>query len=126
MSNTYNRAEVLMSISDVSKEAYGFRIRHNFAAMADEELFDLYDRYLRDAQIEALAEVERETIAKKAWNDRICNLMNRFGISRKDALRWDLQAEGCDAQGPYGVEDYCYLQGFSAYINANQITEELA
>jgi hypothetical protein len=120
MNNLYDRNEVLLSISDVSKEAYGYRVRQNYAALSDEELFATYDLYLRDASRAAVEELEREEAATKAWNAHICNLMNAHGISRRDALRWDLEAEGAKGDPSY----YCFLVGIG-YSNAKAIAGAL-
>lgn len=120
MNILYDRNEVLLSISDVSKEAYGYRVRQNYAAMSDEDLFATYDQYLSDAAHAAVEEVEREQAATKAWNAHICNLMNAHGISRRDALRWDMEAEGAEGDVSY----YCFLVGIG-YENEKTITQEL-
>jgi len=120
MNNLYDRHEVLLSISDVSKEAYGYRVRQNYAAMSDDELFATYEHYLKAASEAALEEVEREEAAKKIWNRHLCNLMNAHGISRRDALRWDMEAEGAEGDPSY----YCFLVGIS-YDNTKMIAREL-
>jgi hypothetical protein len=118
--NTQDRHEILLSISDVSKEAYGYRVRRDYAALSDEDLLATYNGYLRDAEIAAREEIEREEAATKIWNAHICDLINAHGISRKDALRWDLEAEGAEGDPSY----YCFLVGIG-YSHAKAIAQEL-
>jgi hypothetical protein len=118
---TYDRNEVLNSISDASKEAYGYRVRRDYAALSDEDLFATYEGYLNDASRAAREEAEREEEAKEAWNAHLCRLMHTYGLSRRDALRWDMQANGVEGE----VRDYCYLLGISYYTEGKTISREL-
>jgi hypothetical protein len=41
-----DRDYILQTISDLSKDAYGFRVRLDYASMSDAELAETFDRYL--------------------------------------------------------------------------------
>ena len=121
MSNLFDRESILMSISDASKEAYGYRVRRNYAALSDEELLDTYNGYCRDIAIAIAEETEREEAATTAWNAHLAELSDRYGISRKDALRWDMEAEGAENDPSY----YCFLVGIG-YSHARTIEATIA
>ena len=121
MSNLFDRESILMSISDASKEAYGFRVRRNYAAMSDEELLDTYNGYCRDITIAIAEEKEREEAAYYAWEAHLSKLMDRYGVSRCDAIRWDMEAEGAEGDASY----YCFLVGID-YSHARAIEAALA
>lgn len=105
-----SRQEILAQISDLSKEAYGFRMRKDWAALSDAELQAEWD-YLFGVAVEAAqreAEVSRHREA--AWLARIQELQQDHGVSQSTAIRWDMQAYDLKSQD---VAEYCYTQGIS-------------
>ena len=93
------RAEMLLTISDLTKEAFGFRIRKDYGAMTDAELKDEWDYLISVAERRAEEERTEEAAALKVWNTRINNMVNDFGIDVATAVRWDMQAMDCEFGG---------------------------
>ena len=115
------RSEMLETISDLSKEAYGFRIRIDFSAMSDGELQETWDSYLKLADESCEQEKRAYARAEKAWEEHLASLIAAGAGDRATAIRWDLQAENADNDAGY----YCFLKGIP-YINEHEINALLA
>ncbi len=99
-----------MVVSDLHKDVYGYRPSQcwwqAWNGMADSEKQAEWDRLMVVLKEEQEYEVRREQRAFDAWSGRINDMVESQGVSHKDAIRWDMDAEGAD-----DVEHYCYLQG---------------
>lgn len=93
------RAEMLQVISDLSKDAYGFRLRLDYAAMSDAELTQTWDRFIVDMRDNDAAELAAEQHASARLTARLASLQADNGISAADALRWLMDAQGTDDWG---------------------------
>ena len=49
--STPTRDDIIMCISDLSKEVYGFRVRRNYGVMSDAELEQEYNHFLQLAEL---------------------------------------------------------------------------
>ena len=102
------KEQLLSEISDVHKDAYGFRPRgrYNDWSVSDlkVELDSLYE--------EASAEYERMQKAENAsWialKAHFANLVNMGAKDFRQALDWDMQAEDCAHDGYRDYGFYCY------------------
>lgn len=103
-----DRNELLSSISDLSKAAYGFRVRMDYDAMSDADLERTYDEFLKAAEDTNIHECMISVKAQKAWEVRINQFVLDFNVSRATAIRWDMQAYDADEVGYY-----CYLNGLA-------------
>lgn len=93
------RAEMLQVISDLSKDAFGFRVRRDYAAMSDAELVSTWDFFIGEAKRRDEEEHAIETRAAARLRAQLARLQADNGISPADALRWLMDAEGADDWG---------------------------
>ena len=103
------RDELECYIYDAHKTAFGVKGRHyNFKAMSLQELKDEADYISRacDEQLELEARMEKE--ATERFEKAIAEYQKMAG-SRKDAIRWVLQAEGLEDERDPGY--ICYSLG---------------
>lgn len=77
-----DRDDMISYISDMSKDLYGFRMRHKFSAMTDQELVEMADSYSRDLQ----AEFDREEA-------EIQRLANSVGVDAATIRRWQSEEQ---------------------------------
>ena len=104
ITNQEEREDVMMWVSDLYKDVYGFRPRcYNFNAFSNAELAD----FVNDLAEESEREAELESAAvEKAIADVMA-----LGADRETALRWLDQA---DAHFMYG-DDTFYEDGIEKY-----------
>ena len=103
------RDELECYIYDAHKTAFGVKGRHyDFKAMSLEELKDEADYISRacDEQMELEARMEKE--ATERFEASVAEYQQMAG-SRKDAIRWLLQAEGLEDERDPGY--ICYSLG---------------
>lgn len=86
------RNGMLQIISDLSKEAYGFRVRKDYTGVSDEELQADWDHYIETADRRWAEEAAQEEKCLEEWKARINEMCKVHGITRHDAVRWDMQA----------------------------------
>lgn len=106
------RESLMGMISDMHKDAYGFRpsgdMYGRLREMSDAELDAMVNNLQRDIN----ESIDREKIAEDRayakWDARMTANMAQFNIDRETAIRWDRQAE--DDFGDLGY--YCWNQGF--------------
>ena len=103
------RDELECYIYDAHKTAFGVKGRHyNFKAMSLQELKDEAD-YISKACDEQLAlEAKMEKEATERFEASVAEYQEMAG-SRKDAIRWVLQAEGLEDEKDPGY--ICYSLG---------------
>tara|TARA_B100001939_G_scaffold333391_1_gene333309 strand:- start:4720 stop:5238 length:519 start_codon:yes stop_codon:yes gene_type:complete len=106
----YERHSLVSYIWDAYKDAHGHRPRFmDFDSMSMDELKTLADR-ISDEVAEAIKEEEeREANAYTAWKAHLKGLMDMGAKNLKQALLWDLDAEGVGDD--YGY--YCFRKGIS-------------
>ncbi len=115
-------------ISDLHKDVFGFR-----PSQAYYEWFNDLPHAKKQAEWDKLVEelddqIEDQSVqdvkAELAWDARIEEMMNQFGIDRKTAIRWDIEATG-DPEGfdMYGASWYCFTVGipYSLEAEINQL-----
>ena len=103
------RDELECYIYDAHKTAFGVKGRHyRFSEMSLQELKDEADYISRacDEQLELEAKMERE--ATERFEASVAEYQKMAG-SRKDAIRWVLQAEGLEDERDPGY--ICYSLG---------------
>jgi len=117
---TFSREFLLNEISDLSKEAYGFRFRLNYDAMTDAELQATWDGFIETAQRAAEEERQAEIVFQAKWEAHIAALMDDHGIDHATALAWDMDAMDCKDD----VGFYCFRWGIK-YNNEHPIKKVL-
>tara|TARA_B100002019_G_scaffold286684_1_gene297536 strand:+ start:491 stop:1015 length:525 start_codon:yes stop_codon:yes gene_type:complete len=104
----YERQSLISYISDAHKDAHGFRPRHfDYDSMSMQELEKLADQISQEVVETIKAEEEAELKAFQSWKEHLRGLMNMGAKNIKQALEWDLDAEGVGSDFGY----YCYLKG---------------
>jgi hypothetical protein len=107
--------------SDLFKSVYGFRPRGPLINFPSQERFDEEVQCLIDESNLQLEQEERDfKAALERYETRIDGLMKSFSLTRKDAIRWDMQAEGHEE---WDMDAYLYYQGLNC-SDSNRIMEE--
>lgn len=126
-----DRASMLQVISDLSKDAYGCRIRLDYEAMSDSELQFTWDGFIAESEASTQREAAQKLRAQKDWEAHIAQLMSIGASDRATAIRWDMVAMDAvhgtheDGSPHYDVGYYCYLVGLDYALEAS-IEAELA
>jgi hypothetical protein len=116
-----SRDEMLNLISDLHKDARGFRPDNRiYEAMSDDDLGSAWDRLCVELEETMARESNEKKAAFDEWNLRIETMMQDHEIDRGTALRWDM--DGMDTQGDVGF--YCYKLGID-YEHEHQINADL-
>ena len=97
--------------SDLHKDAYGFRPRGDLSAKSAAELDEIWLATQRALAVEMEASRASEEAGGKRLSEELDKMVEDHGITRADALRWLMQAEGLEAGERGEVEHLCYLYG---------------
>ena len=118
------KEQLLTYISDVHKDAYGFRPRGDWTDWSVVELRAELDR-LHEAAEEAYKQQQAlEAENYKALHKHFADLVNMGAKNFKQALAWDIQAEECEYEGYIDYGFYCYKKGIA--YNKQRVIERLA
>ena len=115
------RDQLLTYISDVHKDAYGFRPRGLYNDMSVQELKVELDRLYEAASEEADRIHNIETRAWKALKSHYANLVNMGAKDFRQALAWDMEAEDCES---WDFGFYCYHKNIP--YSKERVLERLA
>lgn len=118
------REQLLTYISDVHKDAYGFRPRGSYDNYSVVELKAELDRLCEIAEEEYKRQQELEAEAYKALHKHLADLVSIGARDFKQALAWDIQAEECEHDGFVDFGFYCYKKGIA--YNKQKVIERLA
>lgn len=124
-------------VSDLHKDAYGFRPREYFWAewnnSSDADKQHIWDRLIQDLQLAMEAEADEQAAAINAFELEIASALDLGAPSREDAIRWIVQAMDLDdIDLMYGGSYICYNKGLpysmaSIFNNAiNFLMKEVA
>jgi hypothetical protein len=124
MDQVMNDAVDFSCLSDVFKDAYGYRPDVDymkwFAALDIASQKQEWD-FLNDRIVESInKDSARETAQKAKWETHIAKLMADNNVDQATALRWDMDAIGAQMGGYRDAGYYCFLWGI-AYSIANEI-----
>lgn len=119
--------EVMMdTLSDLSKEVYGFRWRYDYTNMSDVDMQNEYDRLLVELDKVITREERYQKDAELLYDVEVMGLEKDFNISRKDAIRWMMQAQNFNMSEMYSekenFDNFLYNQGLSS----KKIFEEIS
>lgn len=109
MSKLSRRDAILQIISDVHKDAYGFRPREDYSRLTTTELEALLTRFSRAAEAEIERERAQQSAAEVRWEDDIAKLVAEQKITKARAILWDMAAHDAD----FGFDQYCWARGLS-------------
>ena len=119
------RDELLSTISDMYKDAFGIRPHGMFNDYSEVELRAEIERLqpLVDEAVEAEKQADAMSIAR--FNDEIGIFLQSGATNRTTAIKWMLQAQGYD-ESPEDANWICYNNGINPYIPAGKaIFEEV-
>jgi hypothetical protein len=92
----------------MSKDATGSRLRYDYEAMSDSELLGMVEYFADEIERNNVQEEEENAEAVKGFELFLTGLMSDYGISKADALRWDMEAEDAPNRGDQDVEHYLW------------------
>lgn len=111
------REEMISILSDMSKDAYGFRMRKDYSSYTETDLRE--EMEFLQIQVNAQIEIDRanEEDAIARFESFIAKMMTDYGIDRATAVRWDMQAEDYE---PWEIERYVWSKGLP-YTYENRV-----
>ena len=118
------REQLLTYISDVHKDAYGFRPRGSYDNYSVVELKAELDRLCEIAEEDYKQQQALEAENYKALHKHFADLVNMGAKNFKQALAWDVQAEECEYEGYIDYGFYCYKKGLA--YGKQRVLERLA
>ena len=119
------REQLLTYISDVHKDAYGFRPRGSYDSYSVVELRAELDRLCEIAEEAYKQQQALEAENYIALHKHFADLVNMGARDFKQALAWDMQAEDCVHECGYmDFGMYCYTKGIA--YNKQRVIERLA
>lgn len=121
--NTLVREEMLLTISDLSKEAYGYRVRMDYAAMSDEELSDNWDHFIEESDRATAREKAYKKEAMIDYEKEITEVIALGSGSRKRALLWML--DSVDGELPMNEQEIEYWMYNRGLLGEDNIKKEL-
>ena len=107
------KEQLLTYISDVHKDARGFRPRGIYNDYSVPELKKVLDDLSEEAHQEALRIERMETENWKELKKHLSGLVDMGAKNFKQALAWDIQAEDCEHEGWTDYGFYCYKKGIA-------------
>jgi hypothetical protein len=116
-------------VSDLHKDAYGFRPRElfwlNWESSNQDEKQLIWDGLLQALDAEIQREREEHDLAQAAWEADLQRLIAVGAGDRATAIRWDMDAMGVRRGDQLDVGFYCYLRGID-YSNEIEIERLMA
>lgn len=99
--------QLACTYSDMYKDAYGCRPRHDMSGWTEERFQEAFDglQAVIEQENERLAEREQAAIAQ--FEQRVTEVISAGAKDRETALRWLMEASECRGDWEY----YCYLNG---------------
>jgi len=99
-------------LSDMYKDAYGFRPRNYPEFMTEDEVNAEYDHLEHVINCELLLEQQRELCAQRELEGRLARYMYEWDVNRSTALRWEWEGDGEERDLGY----WAYQMGISYYL----------
>ena len=96
MTDQMNREETLSVMSDLHKDARGFRPTIDFSAWTDEAIDHFFTDLVDELAANEAEEKVREKKAWAAWTKEISERASRLNITQADAIRFDMHAYDVD------------------------------
>ncbi|MGA1713679.1 MAG: hypothetical protein ACO4CS_20535 [bacterium] len=110
------RQELLCTISDLHKEARGFRPSlDRYELKTDDELMAEIEWLGREVKEEIEREQQIDALCITRFNDEVAIFIQQGAANRSTAIRWMLQAQGYD-ETPADADFICYNNGINPFI----------
>ena len=120
-----SRESIMESLSDLHKEARGYRSREDYSQFTLEELNDFYEELLEEAEESVEQERKLAEESLSIWNARMQKYMIVFNIDLKTAIRWEMQAEEDYGFYSHDIGYYLFNNGISE-LDAHEIKQKIA
>ena len=122
----YERYSLESYIYDAYKDAHGFRPRHiDFKSMSMDELEKMADQVSEEVAESIKQREQAENEAYESLKKHLKGLVDMGAKDFRQALEWDLDAEGCTHDGFNDYGFYCYKKGI-AYSKERVISRLVA
>lgn len=119
-------------VSDLHKDAYGFRPRGMFWSewnnASDDEKQEIWDDLCKALERAIQEEKEQEEFAVIQFNDRVAKVIASGASDRETAIRWIIQSMDFDEYDlMYGGDKVCYELGlpYSMQIEFDEICKNM-
>jgi len=110
------RQELLCTISDLHKDARGFRPSlDRYELKTDDELMAEIEWLGREVKEEIEREQQIDALCITRFNDEVAIFIQQGAANRSTAIRWMLQAQGYD-ETPADADFICYNNGINPFI----------
>jgi len=110
------RQELLCTISDLHKDARGFRPSlDRYELKTDDELMAEIEWLGREVKEEIEREQQIDAVCITRFNDEVATFIQQGAANRSTAIRWMLQAQGYD-ETPADADSICYNNGINPFI----------
>ena len=110
------RQELLCTISDLHKEARGFRPSlDRYELKTDDELMAEIEWLGREVKEEIEREQQIDALCITRFNDEVATFIQQGAANRSTAIRWMLQAQGYDETSA-DADFICYNNGINPFI----------
>lgn len=120
----FDRWSILCGLSDLHKDAYGFRPRgYDFDSMSTEELIQLEDRWVKDAQASYEREQEEALQRVEYFEEDVRAVMGAGAKDRATALRWMMSEE--EFWSSQDLEHWVFNQGILFTDYGKKLVKEL-
>lgn len=105
------REELVCNISDISKTAYGCRLRLHWDDMSIDELKSTLDNVCNAADEQMKYEAEQEARSVAQFEEAIEDSIRIGAGDRETAIRWLIQAEDLESEWSEDKDYVCYRLG---------------
>jgi len=110
------RQELLCTISDLHKDARGFRPSlDRYELKTDDELMAEIKWLGREVKEEIEREQQIDALCITRFNDEVATFIQQGAANRSTAIRWMLQAQGYDETSA-DADFICYNNGINPFI----------
>jgi len=110
------RQELLCTISDLHKDARGFRPSlDRYELKTDDELTAEIEWLGREVKEEIEREQQIDALCITRFNDEVATFIQQGAANRSTAIRWMLQAQGYDETSA-DADFICYNNGINPFI----------
>jgi hypothetical protein len=110
-------------MSDLSKDAFGFRVRLDYDAMSDAELTETWDYYIDELDRTMKRDEERKKEAMIDYEKEITEVIALGANSRKRALLWMLDSK--DGELPMNEQAIEYWMYNRDLLGEDKIKKEI-
>jgi len=107
--------------SDLHKDAFGFRPRgHEFYDASADRKQVIWDATCDALDAELVRECRCALDSQRKWEAKIAKFIELGAPDEATAIRWDMDANGIEADDPQRNGYYCFIMGI-AYMHESRV-----